>query len=171
MIILDKEQFEGAKVLAEIGAKIAAGRAALTELESGKRDFLDGREAEAIARVGKVLANSKELLAEVSKYHSELVGYRIELEGFLEKVLYLVQSVETWKADFDREIGEKNKEIDQKLSQNEALIVEIKGQRALLAGETTAIKGKRAALEEDMVKIRDEWATLGRAAKEINSKK
>lgn len=168
-VLLDHEKFEGAKILAEIGTKIAAGRAELANLDETKEDFINGREADAISRVNRVLEQSKELLAECTKYQNELVGYRNELSVFLEQILCLIQRVEAWKAEFDKEIGEKNQEIDKKIKENDELLAQIRGQRALLAGESEGIKTKRANLAADMVKIKDEWATLGRAKKELGN--
>ncbi len=168
---LDHEKFEAAKTLAEIGTKIAAGRAALTELESGKGDFLDKRAQETVAKVKEVLEHSKDLLAEFGGYHNELVGYRNELDAFLAEILYLLQSVERWKAEFDAEVGDKNRQIDRKIAQNKDILAEIKGQRALLAGETEGIKSKREHLRTEALKIKDEWETLGRTKEEIKQKK
>ncbi len=169
--LLDHEQFEGAKILAEIGAKIAAGRAALVELETSKEDFLTDREADAIARVGKVLEQSKELLDQCGNYHNELVSFRIQIGEFADDVRGLIQFVESWKSAFDRELAAKNADIDRKIIQNDALLTQIKQQRALLEGESEGIKGKRQSLAQDKLKINDEWQTLTRAAEEINRKK
>lgn len=171
MTTLDHEQFEGATVLAEIGAKIAAGRAALSDLETSKEDFLNVREADAVARVKQVLEQSQELIGEIGQYHSELVGYRNEVDGFLRDILYLVQRVGEWKREFDSDVSFQNREIDKKILQNTDILIEIKGQRALLAGETSGIKAKREALRLDTLKIKDEWATLGRAKEELTTKK
>lgn len=168
---LPHEQFEGAKVLAEIGVKIAAGRAELATLEKDKEQFLEGRAQDAIERVNRVLEGSRQLIGEIGKYHDELVGYRREVEGFLADILYLIERVGVWKAEFDREITLKNREIDQKIVKNDEILAEIRQQRALLEGETEGIKVRREALRKDMVKIRDEWATLGRAKDEIKGKK
>lgn len=168
MTTLDHEQFEGAKILAEIGTKIAAGNAALALLETGKSDFLNGRAAEAETRIKEVLEQSKDLLAEIDKNYSALVRYRNQVDDFLKDVLYLIQSVERWKKEFEAEFTEKNKRIDVKIAQNNDILKEIKVQRALLEGETLGIKSKREALKRDATKIRDEWETLGRAKEEIN---
>lgn len=171
MTNLDHEQFEGAKVLAEIGTKIATGRATLVELERSKDDFLAGREADAIARVSEVLAQSKELIAEIGNYHDELVGYSREVDAYLADLLYLIQSVERWKEAFDKENSEKLVEINTKIAENKVILDKIQQNRSLLEGESAGIVTKRKALREETRKINDEWATLGRAAKEINSKK
>lgn len=168
---LDNEHFEAVKTLADIGTKIAAGRAALSELERSEVDFLEGRAEKATQRVAEVLAQSKELLAEISKYHSELVGYRSQVDGFLADVLYLLQSVERWKKEFDIELVAKSEEIDRKIEANAEVLKQVRKERAFLAGESEGIKGKRSALREDSTKINDEWATLGRAKKELTDKK
>lgn len=167
---LDHEQFEGAKVLADIGAKISAGKAALEALEKSKDDFLNGRESEAIARVSAALDSSKNLIIEIGTYHSELVGYSNQVDGFLADVLYLIQSVQRWKEDFDKENAEKITELDAKIIQNNLILEQIKQNRALLAGESEGIVIKRRNLRDQAAKIKDEWETLERASKEINQK-
>lgn len=166
-IKLDHEQFEGAKVLADIGAKIASGKAALDALERSKDDFLNEREAEAIARVSKALSDSKDIIIEIGTYHSELVGYRNQVEGFLSDVLYLIQSVERWKSEFDRENTEKIQQINTKIEENKVIYGQITEARALLKGESDSIKGKRAHLNLQQAKIDDEWATIARVKKEL----
>ncbi len=168
---LEHDQFEAAKKLADIGTKIAAGRALLVELEQGKNDFLEGREAEAIKRVADVLAQSKTILSEIGNYHSELVGYSNQVNGFYDDLLYLLQSVERWKQEFDADLAAKNKEIDAKIKENKLILEQVQQARALLAGESEGIGIKRRNLNEQTTKINDEWATLGRAAEEINGKK
>ncbi len=168
--LLDHEQFEGAKVLAEIGSQIAAGRAALVELEANKEDFLEGREQEAIARIDAVLEDSKALLDECGAYHSELVSFRNQINDLVVGVRGLIQSVERWKKEFDSRLDEKQRQIEKKLTDNRFLLKQLRAERALLSGESEAIKGKRDALAQEQRKIDDEWATLTRAASEINGK-
>lgn len=167
-IKLEHDRFESAKVLADIGAKISAGKAALSELELGKADFLDTRAAEATKRIDEVLAQSKEVLVEIGGYYSELVGYRNQVDNFLGDVRYLIQSVEGWKRRFDDELAAKSAEIDTKIVQNSAIVAQIKAERETLATESASIGKKREALGYEMVKINDEWQTLTRASKEIN---
>lgn len=167
-IKLDHDQFESAKVLADIGAKISAGKAALAELELGKADFLDARAADATRRIDEVLAQSKEVLVEIGGYYSELVGYRNQVDNFLADVRYLIQSVEGWKKRFDAEIEAKSAEVDAKIVQNSALVAQVKAERATLAEESVNISKKRDLLGEEMVRVNDEWQTLTRASKEIN---
>lgn len=169
--LLDHEQFEGAKVLADIGTKIAAGRAALVELEASKRDFLEGRAAEAITRVEAVLADSKALLEECGSYHNELVSFRTQIGELGDNVRGLIQSVERWKSEFNNRLDERKLEIDGLLANNRGVLAQIRQQRALLAGESENIKDKRRSLAEDQRKIDDEWAALTRTAEEIKSKK
>lgn len=167
---LDHDKFEAIKVLAEIGVKISAGKAELDNLGRGKEDFLQGREADAIARVAAVLDGAKGLLVELDGYYSELVGFRNSLDIYVTEIRALVQSVERWKSEFDAEITLKNRELDNKITRNEEILKEIKGSRALLAGESEGIKAKREALRLDSLKIEDEWKTLGRVKKEIKEK-
>lgn len=170
MTILDHEDFEGATVLAEIGVKIATARAQLSTLESTKEEYLDGRAAEAAERIAEVLTQSAELIEEIGKNHKDLVGYRTAVDNYLDDVRYLIQVVKGWKEAFDKSCEAKLAEIVAKTKGNDAILTQIKGQRALLAGEELAIMGKRAVLKEETAKILDEWATLERASKEINKK-
>ncbi len=135
MQILDHDSFEGAQVLAEIGANIARGRAELTALEEGKEAFLDERAAETTARIKAVLAQSHDLLEEISKNHSELVGFRDEVGRFADDARSLIQAIEGWKAAYDTEIAARRAQLDEQAAQNAAALVVIKAQRALLAGE------------------------------------
>lgn len=168
---LDHEQFEGAKLLADIGAKIAAGRAALSNLEQGKEEFLNDRAAEATLRVKEVLEQSKNIIIEIGTYHSELVGYSNQVDGFLTDVLYLLQSVERWKEAFDTENATKIVEINTKIEENKVILEQIEQARALLAGESEGIRVKRRNLNSQSAQINDEWATLGRAKNELTAKK
>ncbi len=167
---LDHEQFEGAKVLADIGTKIAAGRAALSALEKGKEDFLEDRAAEATQRVQEVLEQSKDIIAEIGKYHSELVGYSNQVDGFLTDVLYLIQSVERWKEAFDEQNAAKLAEINTQIAENKVILEQIEQARALLAGEDQGIRIKRRNLNSKQAQVDDEWATLGRTKEELNIK-
>lgn len=167
MQTLNHEDFQGAQVLADIGTKIAASRALFAELERDTEDFLVGREAEAAARIQKVLVQSRGLLDEIGKNHTALVGYRTEVENYMADVRCLIQAIEGWKNDFDARNTEILADIEVKSKENEQILTEIKAQRALLAGESKGITTKRAALREETKKITDEWATLGRAKKEI----
>lgn len=168
---LDHEHFEAVQVLAEIGTKISAGKAELDSLNADKEAFLEGREADAIARVAQALNESRSLLDEVAGYYSELVGFRNAIDAYVVDVRNLIQNIERWKEEFDEEITHKNQEIDAKVESNREILAEVRGRRALLAGETEGIEVRRAALRADETRIKDEWETLGRAAKEINGKK
>lgn len=168
--ILDHEQFEGAQVLAEIGTKIAAGRALLIELESSKEEFLNGREVEALARVNEVLKQSRELIDEIGKNHSELVGYRTQVDGYFEDVRCLLQAVKNWKESFDTQNAAILKEINEKIKENNTIIEQIKGNRALLDGETQDIARRRKIIAEETIKMNDERGVLDRAWKELTVK-
>ncbi len=168
---LEHAHFEAVQALADIGTKLAAGRAALSELESSKGDFLDGRAEEATQRVAEVLVQSKGLLDEIGKYHSELVEYRNQVDGFVAEILYFIQSVERWKEAFDKENTAKLREINNKIEENTLILSQIQKARSLLEGESSSIKGKRAALNSQQAKINDEWATLGRTKEELDAKK
>lgn len=171
MQILDHENFEGAQVLAEIGAKIAEGRAELANLESSKQEFLTDRASEATERIKRVLETSKELIGEIEKYHSELVGFRDQIGVLADDARELIQSIERWKKQFDETNAALLADIDKKLKENSEILLQIKANRALLEGEKEGIETKRAALRLDRIKINDEWAALERAANEINNKK
>lgn len=167
---LDHEQFEGAKVLADIGVKIAAGRAALAELKVSKEDFLTDREAEAIARVNEALTQAKETIVEIGKYHDELKGYSTQVSAFYADVLSLIQSVESCKEAFDEKNRAELAEIKVKMDENTVILSQIQSARSLLAGESEAIAIKRRNLNAQDAKIKDEWTTIAAVKKELKIK-
>lgn len=91
---LDHEKFEGIKELAEISTKISAGTAALAALQKGEETYLSEREQKLVARLKQTLADSADLIKDIGANHDALVGYRMDLTGFHDSILSLIQCVD-----------------------------------------------------------------------------
>lgn len=168
---LDHENFEGAKVLADIGLKIAAGRALLRDLETTKDAYLAKREDEAVARIRAAIESSKGMLEELERYHSELNGYRTDLTAFAEEVRCLIEDISQFRKSFEAATTAILEDLEKKQKQVDDGFASLRNARILLDAERRELHQSKADLGKEKKKLRDEWAALERAAAEIKSKK
>lgn len=171
MIDLDHEKFEGVKELADIGLKIAQGRATLAQLKTDTDSYLASREEEAVARIKIALVVSQQLITEIGQYHGELEGYRREVETFVDDIRSLLEGVAGFKKILTETTEALYKNLDIKQTKIDAALVEVKRGRALLEADQQDLAAKRQQFGSDKKALRDEWAALERAAAEIKNKK
>lgn len=168
---LDHEQFEGAKVLAEIGTKIAEGRAVLEQLKSSTDSYLKEREQETIERIKKVLESSATLLTEIGQYHSELEGYRNQVATFVVDIRYLLEGIGSFETLLNETTSAVRGDLDNREAKVGAALEQVRKGRALLAADARDLEAQKQQFGKDKKKLKDEWAALERAAAEIKNKK
>lgn len=171
MTTLDHEQFEGAKVLAEIGTKIAEGRALLITLDASKETYLEEREKEALERVAKALESSKELLTEIGSNHSELEGFRTQVGEIVSEVRTLLEDIAKFREAFQKYISDERGALTEKQRKIDEALIEIRKGRSLLDAQQLDIQNQKREIGTSKKALRDEWAALERASAEIKSNK
>lgn len=109
---LDHEKFEGLKELAVISQKISEGTAALIELKESEDTYLTEREAKLVGRLQTALVDSADLIKAIGRNHDALVGYRTELVGFHETILFLLQRVNNCNTNIDAAATALEEQVD-----------------------------------------------------------
>ncbi len=152
-IKLDYEQFEGAKELAQIGLKIAEGRATLSDLKAQEPAFIAERGRKVEERIKEVLVESRELIALIGTNHDALVEYRKEVTQYVADLRYFIESVKAWKEAADEEIKLENEKLDTKRTEIQALIAEENAQALQLKNDSGIIEKDREALRRESKKL------------------
>lgn len=122
METLDHEKFQGVQELAAISTKIAAGTAALGTLKAGEETYLAEREQRLVARLKSALVDSSELISAIGENHGALVGYRNDLTGFHDRILSLIQGVDSCMSL----ISEDSAELDARVTAHEQAVAAFK---------------------------------------------
>lgn len=168
--ILDHEQFEGAKELAEIGKQIAEGRALLSTLESSKEEFLTTRERDLVQRIQMVVVGSQELIRQIGTNHDKLVEYRREVTAYVADLRYFVESVTAWKEAIDAQVKTSLETLDKKAQEVTALIEQERHESTRLESERGMMAAERKSMIEETQKFQSERGTLDRAWQELKKK-
>ena len=169
MEMLDHEKFEGIKELAEITQGISKGRALLATLKEEEEAYIAERETRVVQRLQDALAASEDLIKQIGTNHSELVGYRSEVDSFVDTLGCLIQSVR----DCVNVLHQATDALEQRVADHEKAAAtfkeESKQQVALIEGKRAGMAMERKKLNEDQLKVADDSGRLERAFARIKS--
>lgn len=171
MEALEHEKFESIKELADIQAKISEGRSLLASLEEHKEEFLANRAKELSLRIKQTLSDSRDYLADINKYHDELVKYRKQTDSYVESLRYFSELVFGISKEIHRDIDG----VVQYLSESEEKIKkgreEVKQGFSQVKDEQNALQIKEGTLKKEEIKLKDGQATLQRAIERLKKQK
>jgi chromosome segregation ATPase len=167
---LDHEKFNTAKEIADINIAIAEARTTLAALGASREAFLTGREQEAIARIKKVLDESKDVLDDIDRNHHELSSYRVELKHHADVLRtwhdQLLADMETLKETFAR----ADAALEKKRASVGALVIQLRTERTQVAEDRKQLKREEQQIAEAWRQIKDRREAFERAWAELASK-
>jgi len=137
---LSKENMDSVRALAETNMKIGEAKSTLLKLQEQETSYLEEREKKVLARIEKILDDSKDVLAEAQANYSkvrELFGTVSSVSSFLTKAYEAFVGMLT---DF----REKNDLWDNKVSSIEESFAKI---RQEINSDKIRIKNDQEALE------------------------
>lgn len=140
IIEVTKEHMEALKALSDTNMKIGEARATLIKLEEQETSYLEEREKKVLARIQKVLDDSKELLAEAQANYTQIRELRNTVSSVTD---FLSKAYEAFMGML-KDFREKNDLWDNKVSEIEEGFAKI---RQEINNDKVRIKNDREALE------------------------
>lgn len=148
-IILNKEQMDAVKALAETNIKISEAKNVLFKLQEEETSYLEAREKRAMERITKNLEDSRELLAETQTNYAEvreLYRSASELSSDIVKVSGIF-------GEFINSFNEAQEALDQRTNAHEQSVVdigkELKTQKVVIENDKKSIQEARKSIEND----------------------
>lgn len=171
METLDHEKFESIKELAAIQAKIAEGRAVLSDLESNKEAFLSKQSEELREKLKQTLIESREYIADIEKYHSELVEYRKQTDSFVQSLRYFSEFVVELSSSLGTEITDILNFVEETGGRIEEGRKEVNRGLSQVKDEKASLKVKEELFQKEKAKLKDKEETLKRAIERLKTKR
>lgn len=164
---LNKENMDTVKELAATNIKISEAKNILFKLQEQETEYLEEREKKALARIDKVLEDSRELLANAKGNYEEIHEFCRTITSFAEFLSEAHTKFGGVLESFKERNDEWNKELDRQNAELAEIRKNITIERSLLANEKKNIEEARKSIEKEMKKMVDERGTLDRAIKRL----
>lgn len=168
---LDQEKFETAKVLADLGQKIAEGRAVLKQLIEETEAYIVEREEMVLKRVKSLLKSSSDALMQVTKHHDELKRYASEVSSFADSVSEFHKKVMKLHGTLDEEVKNHEKDISAFNVEFEDRKRRLLEEKIILEADREALQRKSNDLNKKSIALNDQEKRLERGFEELKTKK
>lgn len=169
--IIDKQQIEALKGLADLNIRVSDMRNTLSTLEKEEETFLLSREKKELKRIEALLEDSKDILSqtqtnfqEAKEFQSSVIALSDYLKEAHDKFQGIVALYEEKSSEWDKEIEAQEMEVS-KIKQ------ELRVERIKIESENKAIISAKKVLEEGNRKLESDRGTLARAIERLKAKR
>ncbi len=164
---LPKEHMDAMRALADTNMQIGIAKNTLIKLQEQETSYLEERERKVLARIQKILDDSKDLLAEAQSNYSQIR----ELHGTVSSFTEFLKGAYEAFLGLLKDFRERNDAWDNKVSEIETGFENIKRQintdKVRIKNDTEALERAKAKMLIERRKIDDDRAELDRAIKRL----
>lgn len=167
---LDHEKMNLVKVLADTNMKISEAKAALFKLQENETEYLELREKKAVARIQKMLEDSRELLTETEQNYNEVHRFHETVSKFAE---YLVSSHVKFSElleDFKKRSEVWDAYVDKQNSDLSEIRKNIKSDQVRIINDREGIDRAMKKIESEKSVIESRQAQIKIALEVLNKK-